>query len=118
MLHIKDTDYDDCYLEVDITIVGMEFKFVDGPDEEDCVSVIMDSSQLNQIVSIITDDTVKSIGNFVDIPQISDTEELDVCIMRSFNEYMLMLEESGIGISMTPSDKELLVAYIEDYLGW
>lgn len=117
MFTIRDTEYDDSYLTVDVATGGIEFTFVDGPEEEDTLTVVIKPSQLKQIVNILEDVTARSVGNYVKLPQVSETEELDVCNLRSFGEYMITLESACLGISMTPEDKQLLVAYIVDYLG-
>ncbi|AEZ50219.1 hypothetical protein BPS13_0040 [Bacillus phage BPS13] len=117
MFTIRDTEYNDSYLTVDVAMGGIEFTFVDGPEEEDTLAVVINPSQLKQIVNILEDATARSVGNYVKLPQVSETEELDVCNLRSFGEYMITLESAGLGISMTPDDKQLLVAYIVDYLG-
>ncbi len=118
MFTIRDTDYDDSYLTVDVAEGGIEFNFVDGPEDEEKLAVVVNPSQLMQIVNILEDDNAKSTGNLVSLPQVSEFESMDVCNLRSFEEYMITLEEADIGISMTITDKELLVAYIKDYISY
>jgi len=117
MFTIRDTEYNDSYLTVDVAMGGIEFNFVDGPEEDDTLAVVINPSQLKQIVNILEDATARSVGNFVKLPQVSETEELDVCHLRSYGEYMLSLERAALYVSMTPQDKQLLVSYIVDYLG-
>ncbi|ADH03374.1 gp228 [Bacillus phage W.Ph.] len=118
MFTIRDTDYDDSYLTIDVVEGGIEFNFVDGPKDEEKLTIVVNTSQLMKIVNILEDVNAKPTRNLVSLPQVSEFESLDVCNLRSFEEYMLTLEEAGIGISMTIMDKELLVSYIKDYISY
>ncbi|ULF49244.1 hypothetical protein [Bacillus phage MrBubbles] len=116
MFIIRDVDYDDSYLRVDLALTGIEFKFVDGPEEDDELTVILNNKQLQRVVDVLEGRTTKSIGNYVKLPQISEREELDVCNLRSFEQHMLTLERAALGVTFTPADKDLLVSFINHYL--
>ncbi|AUV57674.1 hypothetical protein HONESTABE_34 [Bacillus phage HonestAbe] len=116
MFIIRDVDYDDSYLRVDLALTGIELKFVDGPEEDDELTVILNKEQLQQVVDILEGRTSKPVGNYVRLPQISKEEELDVCNLYSFEQYMLTLERAALGVTFTPADKDLLVSFINHYL--
>ncbi|ANM45963.1 hypothetical protein BELINDA_34 [Bacillus phage Belinda] len=116
MFIIRDVDYDDSYLRVDLALTGIELMFVDGPEEDDQLTVILNKNQLQQIVDILEGRTSKPVGNYVQLPQISKEEELDVCNLYSFEQHMLTLERAALGVTFTPADKDLLVSFINHYL--